>query len=54
MVTQYTLHRDYCPACDKDVEPVVPDALPNATLGHRVVALSAYLHYGLAVTLASQ
>ncbi len=53
VVTQYTLHRDYCPACDKDVEPVVPDALPNATLGHRVVALSAYLHYGLGVTLAN-
>lgn len=33
---EHTIHRDYCSACKKHVEPVVPDALPNATLGHRV------------------
>lgn len=51
VVTEHIIHRDYCPACKKDVEPVVPDALPRATLGHRVVTLSAYLHYGLGVTI---
>ena len=30
-VAEHTIHRDYCPACKKHVEPVVPDALPNAT-----------------------
>lgn len=53
VVTEHKVHRDYCPACQKDVEPVVPDALPHATLGHRVVALSAYLHYGLGVTISN-
>ena len=51
-VTEHTLHRDYCPNCKKDVEPVVPEAMPAATLGHRLVALTAWLHYGLGITIA--
>jgi len=50
-VVEHTIHRDYCPACKKHVEPVVPDALPKADLGHRVVSLTAWLHYGLGVTI---
>ena len=49
--TEHTIHRDYCPGCRKHVEPVVPDALPQATIGHRAVALTAWLHYGLGVTI---
>jgi len=52
VVTEHTVHRDYCPACRKHVEPVVPDAMPNATLGHNVMALSSWLHYGLGVTIS--
>ena len=51
IVTEHTVHRDYCPSCKKHVEPVVPDAMPNATLGHNVVALSSWFHYGLGVTI---
>jgi len=51
VVTEHTIHRDYCPSCKKHVEPVVPDAMPNATLGHHVVALSSWFHYGLGVTI---
>ena len=51
VVTEHTIHRDYCPLCKKHVEPVVPDAMPNATLGHHVVALSSWFHYGLGVTI---
>jgi len=51
VVTEHTLHRDYCPKCKKHIEPVVPDALPNATLGHRVVSFTSWCHYGLGVTL---
>jgi hypothetical protein len=46
-----TIHRDYCASCKKHVEPVVPDALPRSTIGHRAVALTAWLHYGLGVTI---
>lgn len=49
---EHTIHRDWCPACKKQVEPKVPDALPNCTLGHRTVALTAWLYYGLGVTIA--
>lgn len=49
-VTEHTIHRDWCPACRKQVEPTVPDALPKCTLGHRAVALAAWLHYGLGTT----
>lgn len=51
IVTEHTLHRDYCPKCQKHVEPVVPDALPNATFGHRLVSFASWCHYGLGVTL---
>ena len=51
-VTEHTIHRDYCPTCKRHVEPVVPDAMPGATLGHHVMALTAWLHYGLGVTMA--
>jgi len=51
VVTEHTIHRDYCPNCKKHVEPVVPDALPNATLGHRLISFTSWCHYGLGVTL---
>jgi transposase len=52
VVTEHTIHRDWCPRCHKAVEPVVTDALPGATLGNRTLVLSAWLHYGLGNTLS--
>lgn len=52
VVTEHTIHRSWCSACRVTVEPVVPDALPGATIGLRVVVLSAWLHYLLGTTLA--
>ena len=52
MVTEHTIHRDWCPRCKKSVEPVVPDALPGSTLGNRVLVLAAWLHYALGNTLS--
>ena len=49
-VTEHTIHRDWCACCKKQVEPKLPDALPNCTLGNRTVVLSAWLHYGLGTT----
>jgi len=46
-VTAHEIPRSYCPHCKKLVEPKVEDALPNARLGNRVLALSAHWHYGL-------
>jgi transposase len=50
-VTEHTIHRDYCPSCKKHVEPVVPDALPGATFGHRLISFTSWCHYGLGVTI---
>jgi len=49
--TEHTIHRDYCPQCKRHVEPVVPDAMPKATLGHQVIALTSWFHYGLGLTI---
>jgi transposase len=49
-VTEHVIHRDWCPCCKKQVEPKVPDALPQCMLGNRTVALSAWLHYGVGTT----
>src|SRR5208337_1501331 len=51
VVTEHTIHRDWCPHCKKSVEPRVPDALPGSQIGNRVVALAAWLHYGQGQTL---
>lgn len=50
--TEHIIPRCYCSKCRKLVEPVIPDAMPQAQLGHRVVTLSAWLHYGLGNTLS--
>jgi hypothetical protein len=52
VVTEHTIHRDHCPRCKKHVEPIVPDALPKAELGHHFYALTAWLHYGLGSTIS--
>ena len=54
VVTEHTIHRDYCPKCKKHVEPVVPDALPGATFGHRLISFTGWCHYGLGVTIDQQ
>lgn len=51
VVTEHTIHRDFCPNCKKHVEPAVPDAMPGATLGHYIVTLSAFFHYALGVSI---
>jgi transposase len=52
VVTQYTIHRDWCPQCRKKVEKKVTEALPGAKIGNHVLVLSAWLHYGLGVTIS--
>jgi len=44
-VTQHTVCRYWCPTCNKIVSPTVPDALPGANIGLRLVVFTAWLHY---------
>jgi len=50
-VTEHTVHGYWCPQCKKVVLAPVPDALPNAVIGLRLVVFAAWLHYlvGLSV-----
>ncbi len=51
-VTRHSVPRQWCPSCRKLVEPPVPDALPGARFGHRLIVLTAWLHYGLGVSIS--
>ena len=51
VVTEHTIHRDWCPRCRKSVEGRVPDALPGSQIGNHVLSLAAWLHYGQGQTL---
>jgi transposase len=51
VITEDTLHRDYCPKCRKRVEPKLPDVLPRCTLGNRTLVLSAMLHFLQGLTI---
>src|SRR5690606_22450539 len=41
----------WCPNCRKYVTPRVAAALPNATFGNGLVALTTVFHYGLGLTI---
>ena len=52
IVTKHIIKRYRCKHCGKTVEPKVTDALPRAVLGNKVLALTAWMHYGLGTTLS--
>lgn len=49
IVTKYLIERRYCAQCKKLVEVDVPDALPGARLGLRVMLLIAFLKIRMAL-----
>ena len=52
VTTEHTIASHYCPRCKRRVEPKVADAMPNASIGNRTVALTSWLHYGLGNTVS--
>lgn len=48
---EHTIPRQWCSGCKRYVEPVVADAIPKATIGHRAAATLAWFHYGLGITI---
>ena len=48
---EYDIPQQWCPCCRKHVEPGVSAAMPNATLGNGIVALTTVMHYGLGLTI---
>jgi len=51
LVTQHILHRYWCRACNKAVEPVVIGAFPRCILGNNLLVFTSWLHYSLGVTV---
>jgi len=51
-VTEHSIPRCWCKQCRKFVEPPVVDAMPRARIGHRIVVLTSWLHYGLGSSLS--
>ena len=50
-VTQHTVYRYWCPTCRKIVSPTIPDALPRANIGLRLIVFTAWLHYLVGVSV---
>jgi len=50
-VTEHTVHGYWCSQCKKVVFAQVPDALPNATIGLRLLVFTAWLHYLVGVSV---
>jgi ribosomal protein S15P/S13E len=52
-VTEHRVHGYWCAQCKKMVFAPVPDALPNAMLGLRLVVFAAWLHYLVGVSVSN-
>lgn len=50
-VKKYVIHCGFCKRCNKLVEGVVTEALPKSTVGLNLLVFTAWLHYGLGVTI---
>lgn len=50
-VTEHRIHGYWCSQCGRIVEAHFTDALPKCVLGLRTVVYSAWLHFGLGLTL---
>jgi len=53
VVINHVIHKHYCPCCKKAFEGKVTDALPGSRIGNNALLLSAWLHYGLGMTISN-
>jgi len=52
VITKHIIKRYRCKHCGKTFEGKVTEALPRAALGNNVIALTAWMHYGIGTTLS--
>lgn len=52
IITKHTINRYRCPKCKKVSDAAVTDALPKAKIGNSILALTAWMHYGLGTTIS--
>jgi DNA-directed RNA polymerase subunit N (RpoN/RPB10) len=52
IITKHIIKRYRCKSCGRTHEAIVAEALSGAAVGNNVVALTAWMHYGLGTTLS--
>lgn len=52
-VTEHAINGYWCSNCQEIVEPTVEKALPCSTLGLNLIVLSAWLHYGVGISVSN-
>lgn len=52
VITKHLINRYRCPKCKKISDAPVTDALPKAKIGNNILALTAWMHYGLGTTIS--
>jgi transposase len=52
VITKHIINRYRCPKCKKVSDAPVADALPKAKVGNNILALTAWMHYGLGTTIS--
>lgn len=52
IITKHVINRYRCPKCRTVSEATVTDALPKAKIGNNILALTAWMHYGLGTTIS--
>jgi hypothetical protein len=50
-VTEHTIYGYWCPTCKKTVYPPITEALPNSTLGLKILIMTAWLHYWVGMSV---
>ncbi|NIW43453.1 MAG: IS66 family transposase, partial [Gammaproteobacteria bacterium] len=50
-ITEHTIHGYWCPNCQKIVEPVFSEAMPNDNISIRLYLFTAWLHYMVGISI---
>jgi hypothetical protein len=50
-VTEHTIHGYWCPHCQKIVEPIFIEAMPNDNISIRLYLFTAWLHYLVGISI---
>ena len=52
VITLHVIKRYRCKGCGKTFDAKVPQALPGASIGNNILALTAWMHYGIGTTIS--
>lgn len=53
IITEHIIEGYWCCACKKMVEPILPVAMPNDTIGIRLYVFTAWMHYIVGISISN-